>query len=78
MRQLFYLERVSYFLSTKLGQDQSIQARREEIAPFVSQNVQSGRGRLFEMLADLVDEDGALTEIEDMGDLADFLGDGLE
>ncbi len=55
-----------------------IQARREEIVPYVSQNTQSGRARLFEMLADLTDEDGALTEIEDMGDLADFLGDEFE
>lgn len=62
---------------SKQEAEEIIQARREEIAPYVSQNVQSGRGRLFEMLADLTDEDGALTEIEDMGDLADLLGDEL-
>ena len=29
------------------------------------------RGKLYEMLADLTDEDGALTELEDLGELFD-------
>jgi hypothetical protein len=53
--------------------------RRAEIVSYASQQGQSGRGKLFEMLADLTDEDGALSELEDMGDdLADWLGDGFE
>jgi hypothetical protein len=56
-----------------------LRQRREEIAPYVSQQTQSGRGKLFEMLADVFDEDGARSEIEDLGDdLADWLSDGLE
>jgi hypothetical protein len=59
--------------------EQFLQQRREEIAPLVGKTTQTGRGKLFEMLADLTDEDGALTEIEDLGDdLADWLSDGLE
>jgi len=41
--------------------------------PDAVQPAQSARGRLFEMLADLTDEDGALAELEDLGDAADFL-----
>lgn len=50
-----------------------IQRRLEEVRPDSVQPVQSARGRLFEMLADLTDEDGALAEIEDLGDIADFM-----
>lgn len=55
-----------------------IQQRREEIAPYVHQRPQSGRGKLFELLADLADDDGASAEMDDLGDFADWLGDGLE
>ncbi len=56
-----------------------IQQRLEEIRPDAAQQVhQSARGRLFEMLADLTDEDGALAELEDLGDMADWLGGDLE
>jgi hypothetical protein len=56
-----------------------LRERRAEIASYTSQQTQSGRGRLFEMLADLLDEDGAISEMEDMDDdLAEWLSDGLE
>lgn len=55
-----------------------ISRRREEIAPYVNQQPQSGRGKLFEMIADLTDDDAALTEIDDLGDFADWLGDELD
>jgi hypothetical protein len=59
--------------------EQLLQQRRAEIAPLVGKTTQSGRGKLFEMLADLTDEDGALSEMEDMGDdLADWLSHRLE
>jgi hypothetical protein len=58
---------------------QLLQERREEIAHLVGKTMQSGRGKLFEMLADLTDDDGAISELEDLGDdLADWLSDGLE
>lgn len=50
-----------------------LQARREEIAPYAHENTQTHRGRLYEMLADLTDEDGAWAELEDLGDAADWL-----
>lgn len=54
-----------------------LEERRNEIVPYVSQITQSKRGKLYELLADLLDEDGALTEIEDMGDLDDLPDDWL-
>lgn len=56
-----------------------IRERQEEIAAYAGQDTQSKRGKLFEMLADLLDEDGAVSELEDMPpDWLDFLGDSLE
>ncbi len=52
-----------------------ITERQAEIAPEIGRQAQSSRGRLYEMLADLTDEDGALTELEDLGDV--FGDDGL-
>jgi len=43
-----------------------IQERIDEIAPYIKPQQQSRRAKLFEMLADLTDEDGATTELEDM------------
>ncbi len=63
---------------TKERVEARLRERREEIAPYVTGRAQSGRGKLFEMLAELTDDDGAIAEMEDLGDLADFLGDGLE
>lgn len=52
-----------------------LQARREEIAPYVGQTRQSRRGQLFEMLADMADEDAAYSEMADLGALLDDLED---
>ena len=49
--------------------EQLIQARQEDIAPYVTKRDQSRCGQLFETLADLTDEDGAWAEMEDMGPL---------
>ena len=54
-----------------------IRERRDDIAPYVGQRSQSGRGRLFEMIADLTDDDGAIAEMEDLDGLADWLADNL-
>lgn len=55
-----------------------IQQRLGELRPYAVQPIQSARGRLFEMLADLTDEDGALAELEDLGDAADYLDDEID
>lgn len=55
-----------------------VQERLEQIRPYATQQTQSARGKLFEMLADLTDENGALAELEDLDDLADWLTDDLE
>jgi hypothetical protein len=44
-----------------------LEQRRTEIAPYLSDDTQTSRGKLFEMLADLTDEDGAYTELECSG-----------
>ena len=58
--------------------EELLQARREAIAPYVRKDTQTGRGHLYELIADLTDDDGALSEMEDMGDLWDELSAGLE
>jgi hypothetical protein len=57
--------------------DELLRARREEIAPYAAKNTQTSRGKLFEMLAELTDDDGAIAEMEDLNpDILDaLLGD---
>lgn len=43
--------------------------REQEIAIYTGEDKQSRRAQLYEMLADLTDEDGALTELEDLEDM---------
>jgi hypothetical protein len=57
---------------------QMIKRRREAIAPYVSNKPQSSRAKLFEMLAELTDDDGAIAEMEDLGEVADWLAGDLE
>ena len=54
-----------------------LQQRSEDIRPYIEdESTQTERGRLFELLADLTDEDGALAELQDLGDDWDqLLGD---
>jgi len=52
-----------------------IKQRLNDIRPEITETNQSERGRLFELLADLTDEDGAWAEMQDMGNLSDYLGD---
>ncbi len=44
-----------------------IQDRRDQITPDVTPPSQSKRAQLFELLADMTDEAGAYTEMEDLG-----------
>ena len=48
--------------------DELLEQRLASILPDVDDRTQTDRGRLFELLADLTDEDGALAELEDLGD----------
>jgi hypothetical protein len=54
-----------------------IQQRLESISPYVKSGTQSARGRLFEMLANLTDEDGAYAELQELGSLSDCLEEGI-
>jgi hypothetical protein len=50
-----------------------IRQRLESILPYAQEKTQSEYGQLFELLADLTDDDGALAELQDLGDLKDWL-----
>jgi hypothetical protein len=47
----------------------TIEKRLADIAPHIDQDKLSSRGKVFEMLADLTDEDGAYAELQDWHDL---------
>jgi hypothetical protein len=70
---------MSKSLEKKIPQDEAkqlIQERRNEIQEEADAQVaQSSIGALFEILADIGDEDGALSELEDLGYLGLFLDD---
>jgi hypothetical protein len=55
--------------------DDLIQQHMDSIQPYIQKDVQTDRGRLFETLADLTDEDGALAELEDLESLNDWLAE---
>ncbi len=55
---------------------QHIEQRYQEVRSYAQNEAQSRRGQLFEMLADLTDEDGAWAEMQDLpGWLLDDEGD---
>lgn len=70
----FFPEQIAKIIPKAQAQDM-IEKRRAEIAPLVIPAERSPRARLYEMLAELTDEDGALSELEDLGDMADWLLD---
>lgn len=55
-----------------------IQQQSEIIWSHVRLDMQTDRGRLFEMLADLTDDDGALAEMQDIDDVSGFLNDSFD
>lgn len=57
---------------------EQIEARQQTLPSADSQENQSKRGKLFELLADLTDEDGAYSELEDLSHLLDDFDDLLE
>jgi len=58
---------------SKEDAEEAFRNRVETISQYVEENKQSERGKLFELLADLTDEDGALAEMEDMDYLSEWL-----
>ena len=48
-----------------------LQERVQEIKPQAESNIQSKRGELFEILADLTDDDGTIAEIDEIANLLD-------
>lgn len=50
-----------------------IQKRLDSIRPYIRQDTQTEYGQLFETLADLTDDDGALAEFQDLENLAGWL-----
>jgi len=52
-----------------------IQQRLENIQPYMGEDTQTEWGNLFEILADLSDEDGAPAELEDLGELKVWIND---
>lgn len=67
-------------LERRIARDEAqeiLGARLQEITPYLEEGHQSQRGALFELLAEMTDEDGAYIELEDLGDVPDlFEGDG--
>lgn len=56
-----------------------LQKRLEDIQSYMDDDHQTERGRLFELLADLTDEDGALAELRDLGEnWENLMGDSDE
>ena len=45
---------------------QQIEERYREVKAYAQQDTQTRQGQLFEMIADLTDEDGALAEMQDL------------
>jgi len=52
-----------------------IKQHMDSIQPYIQEDVQTDRGRLFETLADLTDEDGTLAEMEDLESLNGWLSE---
>jgi len=61
-------------LEESIGREETeerLRERRDEIRPYVTDEPPSEQGRLFADLADLTDEDNAMTELADLEDLMD-------
>jgi hypothetical protein len=58
---------------TKEEAEEVLKQRLESISPYLNEDTQTQRGKVFEILADLTDEDGALAEMEDLESLDNWL-----
>ena len=66
---------------TKIQANTLIDERYQKIAPYIEEDTQTKRGQLFEIFAEILDEDGALVELEDLGGILGiefFLGEDDE
>lgn len=78
LNEWFWYESTTYpeKVQQKVEKDKAselIQQHMDGIQPYIQKDIQTERGRLFETLADLTDEDGALTEMEDLESLNGWL-----
>ena len=55
-----------------------LRERQADIAPYAEKHEQSRRGQMFEDLAELADDDGIMSEMEDLGGLFGALFDDFE
>jgi hypothetical protein len=53
--------------------EELIKTRLQEIAPYITDSKQSQRGQLFEMLAEMTDEDGAYSALDELEEWLDDL-----
>jgi hypothetical protein len=58
---------------TKEEAKELLKSRQESISQYISSETQTERGRFYELLADLTDEDGALAEMEDLDEVGAWL-----
>ena len=65
-----YQETLEQTLSQEEVQE-CLTERLTDISPYLTHDTQSERGRIFEMLAELTDDDGAISEMEDLGTFFD-------
>lgn len=76
-RERYYLDEWCFYEATQTTERMAsqiekgeaftkIEERRREIEPLAINQHQSQRGKLFEMIADLTDDDGAYAELQDM------------
>jgi len=71
----YQTELYSEVLKEKITKDEAqelLKQRKEEISPFMGQDTQTERGKIFEILADLTDDDGALAEMQDLESLDEW------
>ena len=60
-------------LISKEDAQELLEERLANIRPYINQDTQTERGKFFELLADLTDEDGALAEMEDIEPYIDWI-----
>lgn len=70
-----FVEKVSKGTLSKDEALKLIEERRQEILPYAEARRQSKRGELFELVADLTDDDGAWAELQDLENFLDDFED---
>ena len=60
-------------LISKKEAQELLEERLADLHPFIKEDTQTEKGKFFELLADLTDEDGALAEMEDIEPYIDWI-----